>query len=200
MWGDRQDILIEGSNEAWGSDANFLRTRLNSQWVRSLGENNRFVGRATVGATSTDDFRQVPPSLRFFTGGDSSVRGYEYETIAPENSSGELLGGKHLLVGSLEYQRRVANNWWGATFVDTGNAFNDWWPDELKTSAGVGVRWISPVGPVRLDIAHPFDSEVLASAPSACLSRYPLDSGDASRICPDRGRRCPFAMGHLQTA
>lgn len=159
MWGDRQDILVEGSNNAWGSDANFLRTRLDSQWIRSLGENNRFIGRATVGATSTDDFSQVPPSLRFFTGGDSSVRGYEYETIAPENSDGDLLGGKHLLVGSLEYQRQVAKNWWGATFVDTGNAFSEWWPDELKTSAGVGVRWISPVGPVRLDIAHPFDSE-----------------------------------------
>ncbi|WP_445621690.1 autotransporter assembly complex protein TamA [Kushneria sp. Sum13] len=159
MWGDRQDILVEGSNNAWGSDANFLRTRLDSQWIRSLGENNRFVGRATVGATSTDDFSQVPPSLRFFTGGDSSVRGYEYETIAPENSDGDLLGGKHLLVGSLEYQRQVAKNWWGATFVDAGNAFSEWWPDELKTSAGVGVRWISPVGPVRLDIAHPFDSE-----------------------------------------
>ena len=159
MWGDRQDILVEGSSDIWGSDANFLRTRLESQWIRSLGENNRFVGRATVGATSTDDFSQVPPSLRFFTGGDSSVRGYEYETIAPENSDGDLLGGKHLLVGSLEYQRQVAKNWWGATFVDAGNAFNDWWPNEIKTSAGVGVRWISPVGPVRMDIAHPFDSE-----------------------------------------
>ncbi|WP_457808054.1 autotransporter assembly complex protein TamA [Kushneria sp. EE4] len=159
MWGDRQDILVEGSSDVWGSDANFLRTRFDSQWIRSLGANNRFVGRATVGATSTSDFSQVPPSLRFFTGGDTSVRGYEYETIAPENSNGDLLGGKQLLVGSLEYQRQVANNWWGATFVDTGNAFNDWWPDELKTSAGVGVRWISPVGPVRLDIAHPFDSE-----------------------------------------
>ncbi|MFC0268405.1 autotransporter assembly complex protein TamA [Kushneria aurantia] len=159
MWGDRQDILVEGSSESWASDADFLRTRLDTQWIRSLGDNNRFIGRATLGATLTDDFSQIPPSLRFFTGGDRSVRGYDYETIAPRNDDGELLGGEQLLVTSLEYQRRVTGDWWGATFFDAGNAFNDWGPDELKKSFGAGVRWISPVGPIRLDIAHPLDDD-----------------------------------------
>lgn len=159
LWGDRQDILVEGSNEVWGSDTDFLRTRLDSQWIRSAGTRNRFLGRVSVGATAASDFSQVPPSLRFFTGGDTSLRGYEYETVSPENADGEKLGGRHLLVGSLEYQRRLTGQWWGATFLDAGNAFNDWWPSEIKKSAGLGVRWISPVGPVRLDIAHPFDHE-----------------------------------------
>lgn len=159
LWGDRQDILLEGASEVWGSDTDFLRTRLDTQWIRSAGTRNRFLGRVTVGATATSDFRQVPPSLRFFTGGDSSVRGYEYETISPENADGEKLGGRHLLVGALEYQRRLTGQWWGATFFDAGNAFNEWWPAKLEKSAGLGVRWITPVGPVRLDIAHPFDHE-----------------------------------------
>ena len=117
------------------------------------------LGRIGGGATATDTFDKIPPSLRFFAGGDQSVRGYSYESLSPENDDGELLGGQHMLTASAEYQRRVTGNWWGATFVDTGNAFNAWWPEELKTGAGVGIRWISPVGPVRFDIAHPFDNE-----------------------------------------
>ena len=61
--------------------------------------------------------------------------------------------------GSMEVHRVHYDVGWSATFVDTGNAFDEWWPDELKTGAGVGVRWISPVGPIRFDIAHPFDDE-----------------------------------------
>ncbi|SOC57141.1 autotransporter secretion outer membrane protein TamA [Chromohalobacter canadensis] len=159
MWGDRQRLALEVSDPKWGSDARFLRTTFDSQWIRTLGQDNRFVGRVGGGAMATDTFDKIPPSLRFFAGGDQSVRGYSYESLSPENDDGELLGGQHMLTASAEYQRRVTGNWWGATFIDTGNAFNEWWPEELKTGAGIGVRWISPVGPVRFDIAHPFDNE-----------------------------------------
>lgn len=159
MWGDRQRLALEVSDTKWGSDARFLRTTFDSQWIRSLGQDNRFVGRVGGGAMATDTFDKIPPSLRFFAGGDQSVRGYSYESLSPENDDGELLGGQHMLTASAEYQRRVTGNWWGATFIDTGNAFDEWWPEELKTGAGIGVRWISPVGPVRFDIAHPFDNE-----------------------------------------
>ncbi|SFH73153.1 autotransporter secretion outer membrane protein TamA [Modicisalibacter xianhensis] len=158
-WGDRQRLSLAASSDIWGSDASFLRATLDSQWIRMLGEDTRFVGRTSIGAMHTDDFDKIPPSLRFFAGGDQSVRGYSYESLAPENEDGELLGGQHLLTASLEAQRRITGDWWGAAFVDTGNAFNSWWPDELATGAGLGVRWVSPVGPVRFDIAHPFDNE-----------------------------------------
>ncbi|MHB0775503.1 autotransporter assembly complex protein TamA [Halomonas sp. WWR20] len=158
-WGDRQRLSIEVSDPLWGSDARFVRTTFESQWVRMLGNDNRFVGRMGGGAMATDTFDQVPPSLRFFAGGDQSVRGYSYESLSPENEEGELLGGQHLLTASLEYQRRVTGDWWGAAFVDTGNAFDAWWPEDLKTGAGLGIRWVSPVGPIRFDIAHPFDDE-----------------------------------------
>ncbi|WP_136067689.1 autotransporter assembly complex protein TamA [Modicisalibacter radicis] len=158
-WGDSQRLSLAVSDTSWGSDADFVRGTLDSQWIRMLGSNYRFIGRTSIGAMSTSDFEKIPPSLRFFTGGDRSVRGYGYESLAPENEDGELLGGQQKFVASIEAQRRLTGDWWGAAFVDTGNAFDDWWPQDLATGAGLGVRWVSPVGPIRLDIAHPFDSE-----------------------------------------
>ncbi|GAA3908702.1 autotransporter assembly complex family protein [Halomonas cibimaris] len=159
VWGDRQQLSLEYSDTAWGSDAQFFRLTGDTQWIRTLGEKNRFVGGLGVGAIETDDFAMIPPSLRFFAGGDNSVRGYSYESLAPRNDKGKLRGGQQMVTASAEYQRNVTGNWWGAAFVDTGDAFDSWAPDDLKTGAGLGVRWVSPVGPVRFDVAHPFDDD-----------------------------------------
>ncbi|XAW61215.1 autotransporter assembly complex family protein [Halomonas sp. Bachu 37] len=158
-WGDRQQLSLEYSDTAWGSDAQFFRLTGDSEWIRMLGNDNRFVGRLSVGAIATSDFDRIPPSLRFFAGGDRSVRGYSYESLAPTNDQGRLRGGQQKLTTSVEYQRRVSGDWWGAAFVDSGDAFDDWAPNDLKTGAGLGARWISPVGPIRFDIAHPFDHD-----------------------------------------
>lgn len=158
-WGDYQHLSIEVSDDTWGSDASFVRTTLDTRWIRMIGDKTRIIARTSIGAMSTDDFSMIPPSLRFFAGGDRSVRGYDYESLAPKNEDGELLGGQHQFTSSLEWQQHISGKWWGAAFVDTGNAFNEWWPDDLATGAGLGVRWISPVGPLRVDIAHPFDDE-----------------------------------------
>jgi translocation and assembly module TamA len=158
-WGDRQRVAFEVSDGLWGSSADFLRMTGDTQWIRMFGDDNRFITRLGLGAIETDEFGKIPPSLRFFTGGDRSVRGYAYESLAPSNARGELLGGQQLLTFSAEIQRRVTGDWWGAAFIDAGDAFDDWSPDALNTGAGIGVRWVSPVGPIRLDIAHPFDDE-----------------------------------------
>lgn len=159
LWGDRQQLSVEYSDTAWGSAAQFARLTGDTEWIRTLGEDNRFLARLSIGAIETDDFDKLPPSLRFFAGGDRSVRGYSYESLSPRNAEGRLQGGQQMLTSTLEYQRRVSGDWWGATFVDSGDAFDNWGPNELKTGAGVGVRWVSPVGPIRLDVAHPFDHE-----------------------------------------
>ncbi|MEQ5802146.1 autotransporter assembly complex family protein [Halomonas sp. H10-9-1] len=158
-WGDRQQLSLEVSDGLWGSDADFLRLTGESRWIRKIGANNRVVTGVGVGAIETDDFSLIPPSLRFFAGGDNSVRGYGYESLSPRDDEGKLSGGQQLFTYSLEWQHRVTGDWWGAAFIDTGDAFDDWGPDDLNTGAGLGVRWISPVGPIRLDIAHPFDDE-----------------------------------------
>ncbi|WP_445001314.1 autotransporter assembly complex protein TamA [Halomonas mongoliensis] len=158
-WGDRQRIAFEVSDGLWGSDADFLRMTGETQWIRMFGDDTRLVTGVGIGAIETDDFGKVPPSLRFFAGGDRSVRGYGYESLSPRNEEGRLTGGQQLLTASVELQRRLTGDWWGAAFVDTGDAFDNWGPDDLNTGAGLGVRWISPVGPIRFDIAHPFDDE-----------------------------------------
>jgi translocation and assembly module TamA len=150
---------VQYSSEAWGSDAEFLRVNGDTQWLRMLGDNHRFIGRLNVGAIETDDFKNVPTSLRFFAGGDNSVRGYSYESLSPKDARGRLIGGQQRFVASVEAQRRITGKWWLASFVDTGDAFTSWWPEELNTGAGLGVRWISPVGPIRFDVAHPFDND-----------------------------------------
>ena len=111
--------------------------------------------RGEVGYLKTKDIRKIPPSLRFFAGGDRSVRGYGYKKISPRTPDNKLVGGSRLLTTSLEYQYQVQPNWWAATFVDAGMAANSFSTKELRYGAGVGVRWASPVGAIKFDIATP---------------------------------------------
>ncbi len=101
----------------------------------------------------------MPPSLRYFAGGDQSVRGYDYQSLSPTNSDGDRIGGRYQFAASVEYQFSLTERWRIAAFADQGNAFNDLELPTLKQSVGVGVRWVSPVGPIRVDLAHPLDGD-----------------------------------------
>ncbi len=151
--GFRIDLETSGAARALLSDANYLQGIARGRLIRSAGERGRFILRADIGATATDDFESLPASVRFFTGGDNSVRGYEYKSLGPVNEDGELIGGKYLLVGSAEYDYNVHGNWFVAAFYDAGNAYNDK-PDNIFSGAGIGIRWASPVGMVRVDVAN----------------------------------------------
>jgi len=154
-WGDSQRYSVDYSNTAWGSDVDFVVLQAQNVWIRTLYDRHRFVARGNLGWIETGDFDKVPPDLRFFAGGDRSIRGYKYKSISPENDEGKLTGASKLATGSLEYQYNVTGKWWGAMFVDSGEAVNDIRRSDFKTGAGVGVRWQSPVGPVKLDFAVP---------------------------------------------
>ena len=82
------------------------------------------------------------------------MRGYGYETLGPEDATGEVVGGKHRLTGSVEYDYRVWGDFALAGFYDAGNAF-DTSDFTFYESAGFGLRWLSPIGPVRVDFAFP---------------------------------------------
>nr|WP_255772244.1 MULTISPECIES: outer membrane protein assembly factor [Halorhodospira] len=153
-WGDRQLLALEVADPDLASDIELRRVRAATRWVRTLGERHRFLVRGEVGALATDSFADVPPSLRFYAGGDQSVRGYKYQTLGPEED-GTVIGGRYLAVGSVEYGYQLTPNWRPAVFLDSGNAYADWddLGSEAKTGAGFGIRWSSPVGPVRLDLA-----------------------------------------------
>nr|WP_208760557.1 autotransporter assembly complex family protein [Yersinia mollaretii] len=155
VWGDSQNYSIDWSDTTWGSDVDFGIFQAQNVWIRTLGEKNRFVVRGNLGWIETNNFDRVPPSLRFFAGGDRSIRGYKFRDISPRDSEGKLTGASKLATGTLEYQYNVTGRWWGAVFVDSGEAVNDIRKSDFKTGAGVGVRWASPVGPIKLDIAKP---------------------------------------------
>lgn len=137
------------------SEVSFTRYDLALHWVRGLSERTRLLLRADAGILWTDDFDRLPPSQRFFAGGDRSVRGYAYQDIGPRNADGAVIGGERAVTASLEIERLFYGNYGGAVFVDAGDAFDD--SPELKVGAGLGFRWRSPIGMVRLDLAHPFD-------------------------------------------
>ncbi|WP_413625732.1 autotransporter assembly complex protein TamA [Luteibacter sp. Lutesp34] len=136
------------------SDASFSQLIGDVKWIRSFWGSNRLILRGSAGKIWTSDFSALPPQLRFFAGGDRSVRGYDFESIGPRNVYGRVIGGEGLLVGSTEVEHYFTRNWGMAAFVDAGNAFTgtDYSP---RVGAGLGVRWLSPVGMIRVDVAVP---------------------------------------------
>ena len=154
--GRRLSFDLYGAHEKLLSDTTFFQATVSSKWIKSLGESTRFLARADLGTTVTQNFGQLPATVRFFTGGDTTVRGYGFETIGPVDPDGNVTGGEHLIVLSLEADWLVANNWAVAVFADSGTSFVDSDPD-FKTGVGIGLHWYSPVGPIRVDLAHPLD-------------------------------------------
>ena len=150
-------LELRGGLSQLGSDANFLQAWALGRWYQGMGERNRLILRGEAGHTFTNNLVDMPPSLRFFAGGDHSIRGYAYREVGPtmiaSNGDKFALGGKNVLTGSVEFEHYFNDSWGAAAFVDSGDAFNNDSPD-FHTGVGFGVRWRSPVGPVRFDIAH----------------------------------------------
>lgn len=157
--GYRLWLTFSGSSTEIGADTSFFKTHVGARWLTPIGKSNfRLLTRLELGGILTDDLLQVPVSRRFYTGGDQTIRGYGYHTVATRDEEGELIGGRFLNVGSIEFSGRIAKEWRGAIFTDTGRAYDD--PDEpFSSSVGVGARWLSIIGEVRVDLAHPLDDD-----------------------------------------
>jgi translocation and assembly module TamA len=154
--GAKLELEARAAADALLSDSSFVQVILRGKWIWSPTERSRILLRGELGAMLESDFAALPPSVRFFAGGDSSVRGYGYQTLGPKDATGAVIGGSDLAVASIEYEHRVRPQWTVAVFVDSGNAF-DRHEFDPKTGAGIGARWQSPLGPIRVDVAHPFD-------------------------------------------
>ena len=154
--GSRLFMEVRGSADALGSDTDFLRVEAQAKWVRRFLRRSRVILRAEGGAAVTDRFSELPPSVRFFAGGDASIRGYDFESLGPRDADGNVIGGTGKLIVSAEYEFDIKPKWSVATFVDSGNAFDDF-DVEPQTGVGIGFRWQSPVGPVRIDLAKPLN-------------------------------------------
>jgi len=151
--GLRFDLNLSGANEKLFSDTDFLQILGNIKAISKIGEHNRIITRGQLGSTWVDDFSELPASVRFFAGGAQSVRGYAYESLGPVDENGEVVGGKHLMLGSIEFEHSFTNKWSMAIFYDAGNAIDDF-ADDLERGTGIGLRWKSPIGAVRIDFAN----------------------------------------------
>ena len=94
----------------------------------------------------------MPNFYRFKAGGSHSVRGYGFESLSNND-----IGSNHIVTASAEIEMKILENWSAAAFVDIGNAFNKWSDSNLKTGIGVGIRWYSIAGPIRIDVAQARD-------------------------------------------
>ncbi|HDY99504.1 MAG TPA: outer membrane protein assembly factor [Pseudomonas sabulinigri] len=144
---------VQGAKKGIISTVDFARVTGQVKGLYTVFDRHRLLSRLQLGAVATNDFSNIPPSLRFFAGGDQSIRGYGYQTLSPVDSTGENVGGRYLITSTMEYQYEFIENWRTATFVDYGNAV-DSLTDPLKTSVGLGIRWVSPIGPLRVDVAR----------------------------------------------
>jgi translocation and assembly module TamA len=150
--GLRFDISLRGASDKLLSDNSFTQLQGGIKAITSIGKYNRLITRGRLGSTWTDDFHQLPSSVRFFAGGTQSVRGYSYQSLGPVDSSGKVVGGRYLMIGSIEFEHNLSDKWGAALFYDAGNAY-DQLEDKLERGAGFGIRWKSPIGPVRFDFA-----------------------------------------------
>ncbi|MFW1806842.1 autotransporter assembly complex protein TamA [Acinetobacter ursingii] len=152
--GFKQSYKVELGSESLLSDANMAILTAGWRFIYSLGENDdhQFVGRSDLSYIFTDDFDKVPYNLRFFAGGDQTIRGFDYKSLSPEEY-GYKVGGQGLAVGSLEYNYQFKDGWRAALFSDFGNAYDEKFKNDTAYSVGVGIRWKSPIGPIRLDVA-----------------------------------------------
>lgn len=147
------------ADTALASDVSMRQLRVEGRHVMPAGEGARLLSRLELGYTSTNEFTRLPPELRFFAGGQGSVRGYDWQGLGPLDDDGRPFGGPRVATFTVEYERefRPALSW--AAFVDGGNVFFDE-SVNAEYGVGVGIRWASPVGPVRFDVAHGLDGEL----------------------------------------
>lgn len=154
--GWRIKLSLDTAFKAVLSDQNVTQLKMQAKGIKQIGS-ARILTRMNLGTSIVSDFDSLPESLRFFAGGSNSVRGYSYKSLGEVNNNGKNIGGKQLLDLSLEYQHPINKTWSAAAFVDAGNAFDSWDDYSVKVGVGFGVRWKSPVGPVKVDIGFPKD-------------------------------------------
>jgi translocation and assembly module TamA len=142
-----------GSTGVLGSDSDFLRLRVRNERRFDLGGPWHLIARGELGTSAVGDFQELPARYRFFAGGDRSVRGYGFDELSPVDAAGNKVGGRHLLVASMEIERDLPRNLVLAVFVDAGNAFNKF-GDPLEYSAGIGLRYRLPFLSVGFDVAQ----------------------------------------------
>ena len=153
--GFRYALDLRGTHQLLASDTALLQILPEGSYLLPLPWRLSLHTRVKCGVTLLHDhFTDIPPSLRFFTGGDQSVRGYAYKSLGPRDASGKVVGGKQLFASSIELERALFKDWGVSIFYDVGNAFNSFSDIRLFQGAGVGLHYYTSVGGLNLSLAR----------------------------------------------
>ena len=148
-------VEARGTHQFLGSSTGLLQLLADGSAIIPLPWRFSLISRATGGRTfQNDPLEDLPASLRFYAGGNRSVRGYGYQSLGPKDINGKVIGGKNLLTASVELERVLHRNWALAVFFDAGNAFDSFSHLRLYKGAGIGIRYFTPVGALKLDLAR----------------------------------------------
>ena len=154
--GFRYAVELRGTHQLLGSDTALVQVLAEASFLQPLPWRFSLHTRAQGGATVLHDpLREIPPSLRFFTGGDQSVRGYSYKSLGPRDASGKVVGGTHLFTSSVALERAFFKDWGVSLFYDIGNSFNSFSSVRLFQGSGVGLHYYTPIGALNLSVARP---------------------------------------------
>jgi translocation and assembly module TamA len=145
--GYQLNFRLQGADQNILSNTSFLQTEIQGKYILSWDDKSRLLFRGDVGYTLTSNLANFPPSLLFYAGGSQSVRGYAYQSLGP---------APYLVTGSIEYQHKLFNCFYGAIFFDVGNAVNNF-PIHLQKGSGLGLVWASPLGPMEVTVGKALD-------------------------------------------
>lgn len=146
--------LHTGGASRWAySDRSFGRIRAKATYFQPVGGFGTLILRAEAGGVIADTRDDIPSAYLFRTGGDTTVRGYAFESLGVDEG-GAIVGGRYMAVYSIEYVQWLAANWGVAAFYDAGDAVDKWSDYRAAVGYGGGLRWRSPVGGLSFDIAH----------------------------------------------
>jgi translocation and assembly module TamA len=143
---------LGGSPEALATRA-FVRAFASGSYFLPLGRTGDFLLRGQVGRVFASTREDIPSTFLFRTGGDTTVRGYDYLSLGVKQGDA-VLGGRRLLVLSSEYTHWIGENWGIGVFVDAGDAWDDTTLFQAKVGYGAGARVRTPIGPIRVDLAY----------------------------------------------
>jgi translocation and assembly module TamA len=160
-YGTRIEISVRGGIHGVLSSTSVIQVQGGLKQIWPIATKTRFIFRGNLGAVESEEFNSLPPSLRYFTGGDDTVRGFRYYAIGPRAIPGdpnsENIGGKYLVIASGELERNLYHELSGVVFFDSGNASMNF-GGPLAMGAGFGVRYITPIGNFRCDLAKPLNT------------------------------------------
>ncbi len=140
----------------------FMTDELSATTYHSLDPERRYIlaGRAKVGSLVGESRSSVPADKRFYAGGGNSIRGYPFQKVGPLDDQRDPIGGRSLVEFSAELRARIWGNFGVVPFIDGGTVFSSAVPDfseTLRWGAGLGLRYYTAIGPVRVDLATPLN-------------------------------------------